>query len=134
MNASGGRPLVRASASLFLRGVVLGAAVGTLGLLAPGIGLILAVAGVILLAAIRPRYWAPSGFLIAAGTSWLLLLWRAASSCRVIANPNYSADCRPPDLAPYVAVAGLWIVIGFGLLVVAGARRRSEYAGTDGLP
>jgi len=97
---------------LSVRGLVVGGTVGALGLLAPGLGIVLGAVAALLLLRLAPRFWALGGGLVGAGLAWLLLLWRAMASCQSIIAPNYESDCRPPDLGPYVATAVGFIIVG----------------------
>jgi hypothetical protein len=103
----------------WLGGFGLGLLVGALGLLVPTLGLVLAIAAGVLFLRARPRLWATAGLLIGAGASWIVLFWRAMSSCRHIETPTYSADCRPPDIGPYLDVANGLLVAGTVILLAA---------------
>jgi hypothetical protein len=112
---------------LWLKGAVLGAATGILALMGPTLGFALALVGFLLSLRDRPRFWSSSGILIGAGFVWLILIWLASSACRTIETPTYYADCRPPDITPYVTAALAFIVAGSAMLFVASVRQRRAY-------
>ncbi len=66
-----------------------------------------------------------SGGLIAAGATYAALLVRADLACRAFdAGPNQA--CEPSDLAPYLAQAGVAILLGVAAALLAVLHRRSS--------
>jgi hypothetical protein len=73
---------------------------------------VLAIVGAIV---VRPRPFGSAGLLMGWGSTWLLLLWRANSSC----DPS---SCQNPDLIPWIAAG--FILVGGGVALLAVAVRR----------
>ena len=123
------RPAATARSSVLI-GAVLGAVIGALTFVGPGFAAILLVLSLIVIArSSSRRAWAAAGFFVSGGLASLVVLWRAASACQTISTPNYTSDCRPPDLAPYIGLSAVAIAVGIVFVVIAGGGSAARLRG-----
>jgi hypothetical protein len=65
---------------------------------------------------------ATSGLLVGFGGIWIVMLVGAAASCAA-ENAEPGHGCISPDLAPWLIIAGLSLILGISLGVAAPRRR-----------
>jgi len=100
---------------LFLAGLVLGALLGLVCLLAP----VAVIPGLVVWAWLigrQPRYFGASGALVGFGAVWLLLISQASFRC------SNDATCTQPDVTPWLVISA--VILGAGVLVGLASHRR----------
>ena len=107
----------------WLSGFVVGVAAGALSLEVPLFGGALAVAFVFGSLASRNRAAAVGGTLVGFGGISIAVLGAAEATCRA-ENAKPGHGCAGPDLTGWLVVAGAFVLIGIGLILVAAIGRR----------